>query len=963
MLKSLLRKSLVIMLIAVATSAFAQDLLLTVGKTGDVKNETTLAFQNDHQTSIRFELNVAELIAVNTGDGKAFIATSDNAPLMLQEGSPEVFYLTASFIMPDRGSSELEITYGAFQEFDNIEIAPSKGNLKRSVDPSTVPFVKGEVYQHDGFYPGTLASLREPFIMRDVRGQSLDVYPVQYNPVTKVLRVYSEITVTVNYTDTEGINEFTNQKRHTTIEPQFNEIYNNLFINHSVIQGRGFPTGEEGELLIICHPQFMNDMQPYVDWKRTIGRKTTMIPTTEAGSTYSAIKTYIQNYYNNPNNNLAYVLLVGDLAQIPTYTYTVPGYPSETCYSDIYYAQLASAPYLDILIGRMSAETAAHVQTQVQRSIWYERDLTTTDTWLSKAVGLAANEGNGGGHSGEADYVHMNNIRNRLMTYGYNPVYQEYSNNCPGITNTTTAQISSRFNEGMGMANYCNHGDYDGWYLTQGYSYISYTNSNVNTLQNAGKLPYVFSVACLNGKFSTTCFAEVWMRATQGGQPTGAVATMMGSISLSWQPPMTAQDEFVNICLDLPPYAGAPAGIKRTFAGASLNASQKMRIIHGTSANHDFNAWLVFGDPTLMFRTKTPQAMTITHVPTLPAGSTSLTVNCNTADALAALTYVDNGEVVILGTATVTGNKADITFAPLTTTANLTLAVTGFNKVTYQSVISVGGTLELPPPQNLTYTVEKANHVILSWDAPVDKGMTVTGYNIYRDDELINTEPTRSFADIVPQNDTYKYAVTALYDTAGTLESDPCEPVTVVIDGMCISIADDIVAEQETDGYNVLISWNAPEYEGVELAGYNIIRDTEQLNDELLPAATLNFLDEGLEPETTYCYQVEVVYNDCEDPLTTDEQCVTIEPVVSVNEPFGDKTFQIFPNPAHGELNIAGNVVPTAVRIYNITGQLVYETTQCTAEMKITVASMPTGVYFIKIDSERGVVTRKVVFD
>ncbi|MCL2042420.1 MAG: hypothetical protein FWG84_10360, partial [Bacteroidales bacterium] len=76
MFKLLLRKLLVVLLVAVATSAFAQDLLLTLGKTGDVKNETTLAFQNDHQTSIRFEVNAAELIAVNTDNGKAFIATS-----------------------------------------------------------------------------------------------------------------------------------------------------------------------------------------------------------------------------------------------------------------------------------------------------------------------------------------------------------------------------------------------------------------------------------------------------------------------------------------------------------------------------------------------------------------------------------------------------------------------------------------------------------------------------------------------------------------------------------------------------------------------------------------------------------------------------------------------------------------------------------------------------------------------
>jgi gingipain R len=271
---------------------FAQNQILTVGKMGTTMNESILIFQNDHQLTIRLELNEIELLEVETEYGKAFIATSGNAPLMLQEGFPEIFFLTAAFIIPDTGGSALEISYGKYVDFENIEIVPSKGSLSRNIDTETVSFVKGDVYQKDAFYPETLASLREPFIMRDLRGLSVDVYPIQYNPVTKVLRIYSEITVTVISTRDEGINEFNRQKRHKTIDPQFNEMYNNLFINYSSLS-RGYPTGEEGELLIICHPDFMTDMKPYIDWKRTIGRKTTMVSTATTG----AIKDSIKNYH------------------------------------------------------------------------------------------------------------------------------------------------------------------------------------------------------------------------------------------------------------------------------------------------------------------------------------------------------------------------------------------------------------------------------------------------------------------------------------------------------------------------------------------------------------------------------------------------------------------------------------------------------------------------------------------
>ncbi|MCL2168182.1 MAG: C25 family cysteine peptidase, partial [Lentimicrobiaceae bacterium] len=672
------------------TGIFAQNQVLTVGNNGNNMNQTVLMLSNETQTTIRFDLNAVELFEIETGYGNAFILTSDNAPLMLEEGSPELFYLTTSFIIPDQGGSELEISYGSYQDFENIDIAPSKGSLSRNIDPNTVPYVKGDVYQRDGFFPGTLENLREPFIMRDVRGQSIDVYPVQYNPVTKTLRVYSEITVTVNKTKETGINEFTTQKRNKTIDPTFNDMYSRLFINSSTLNSRGYPTGEEGELLIICHSDWVNDMQPYINWKRTIGRKTTIVPTSAISPLTAAnIKTYIQNFYNNPDNNLAFVLFVGDYQQLP------PHQVGSTR-SDVEYCKLAgSDDYLEILTGRMSCETPAHVQTQVQRAIEYERDLITDDTWITSAIGVADVQGSGIGHDGgEADYVHLNNIRTRLLNYGYTTVYQEYSGVGSGTTN---AQISADFNAGVSMGNYCNHGSPTCWTLNSGPNYCS---SDVNALQNARKLPYIFSVACNNGEFgpwqynssNAVCFAEAWLRASQSGQPTGAIAFFGATISISWQEPQTAQDEFVNICLDLPsPYSGTQPGIKRTIAGAMLNASQKMIMVHNNSdAKACFNSWIVFGDPTLNFRTKTPQEMAISHQSALLIGMNSLSVTCDAEGAVAALTCIENDEVVILGTATVTNGTAEINFDSSTLAPmDLILTVTGFNKVTYMSEISL----------------------------------------------------------------------------------------------------------------------------------------------------------------------------------------------------------------------------------------------------------------------------------
>jgi len=701
--------SFVIATLFITMNAMAQDLQIIVGNDYVEKNSVIFVGESEFAT-IKFSLNELNLIDVETDYGKMQKMVSADAPFIIEAGNPELIYLSAAIIIPNTGSTEIQITYGEYVEFEKVEIAPSKGHILRNVDPSSIPYRKGEVYEVDDFFPRIHAEIDEPFIMRDHRGQRIVVYPVQYNPVTKVLRVYSEITVTAIFNDIPGVNEFsTYQKRHETIEPEFDNMYSRLFLNHSTVQAnrsivqtnnstvqtRSYPTREHGELLVICHPSFMDAMKPYVDWKRTIGRKTTMVSTSVTGATSISIKNYISSFYNNPNNNLAYVLLVGDHAQIPTHMFSnTTGSPAQGG-SDLFYGQLVgSDPFLEVLVGRFSAESVAHVQTQVQRTINYERDLTTSSTWLSRAIGLAANEGSGFGHDGgEADHVHMNNIRNRKLTYGYNTVFQEYTCNVPGISNTNVTQISSRFNTGVGVVNFCNHGSEISWAFCGG---VNYSNAHVSALQNAGMLPYIFSVACVNGRFmNTTCFAEAWLRATQNNQPTGAMAAFMSTVNLSWLPPMTAQDVFVNICMDLPsPYPGTQPGIMRTFAGAALNATQKMMIRHGSAGSvlTDFNSWLVFGDPTLMFRTRTPQAMTVSHSSNIQQGTSFFNVTCNVNGALVTMSYTDgNRDVHILGTATVANGVANLTFPPITSQFPITIAVTARDRVTYLRNINVVG--------------------------------------------------------------------------------------------------------------------------------------------------------------------------------------------------------------------------------------------------------------------------------
>jgi hypothetical protein len=155
---------------------------------------------------------------------------------------------------------------------------------------------------------------------------------------------------------------------------------------------------------------------------------------------------------------------------------------------------------------------------------------------------------------------------------------------------------------------------------------------------------------------------------------------MMSWISQPWQPPMTGQDEMVTILVE-----GYENNIKRTMGGNSINGSMKMIDLHGTSGRSTHDTWLLFGDPSLTLRTDIPALMTVSHMPAALLGMSEFVVNADAEDAIVSLTM--NGE--ILGTAYITNGSATVSFPALDLPGTMTVAVFGFNRVTYLQDIDV----------------------------------------------------------------------------------------------------------------------------------------------------------------------------------------------------------------------------------------------------------------------------------
>ena len=649
-----MKKTLLLLLALVMVgSAFAQK-----------APQTKLVSSSEECIVVNFHLNGFSTDKVQTPQGVQNIVNVPRMASMLQAGAPDLPMFPIPAIIGDRAEMTVNVIDAQYTDYP-MEIAPSKGNFSRQINPDDVPYTYGEMYQQDAFWPATQAYLEAPYILRDFRGQNIMVRPFAYNPVSKTLRVYTDMTIAMTKVSDNGANQKLNRKSNTVkADIEILNAYENRFINFKEANSKYTFIVDQGSMLVVCVDEYMPAIQPLVDWKNISGRPCTMVASSTTG-TDTQLKTYIQSYYAE-HPDLTYILLVGEHSNLP-------GHSQNGGRSDIYFGMLEGTDlYAEALVGRFSPANYNDAAQQAARTIYYERDVDESAAWCNRGMGIGHTDGPG--HFNETDWQHIDKIRDTLMHYTYTQVTQRYVN----VNTVTNDIISQDINDGISIANYCNHGSATSWAAT------NYSVSHVNALTNDYMLPYVISVACNNGQFDVgECFGESWMRSTNEatGAPCGAIGGMFSWISQPWTPPMYGQDEMNRILTE---WVG---DYKHTMGGVSINGSMYILDVDPSSdGQNTYATWLLFGDPSVMLRTDNPTDMNVSASPNvLMLGMNELTVSADVDYAIATLSM--DGEVLASGY--VEEGQCTLSFPALTEVGNAQLVVLGYNRVTSITDIEV----------------------------------------------------------------------------------------------------------------------------------------------------------------------------------------------------------------------------------------------------------------------------------
>ncbi|TNE55638.1 MAG: hypothetical protein EP338_02370 [Bacteroidetes bacterium] len=563
--------------------------------------------QSENEYLIRFHQSVSGFQYTEIEGGQYINFAQSHRWVSLDEGEPQLPVFGESFRIANRGKVTVTIEKELYQDFTGVQVAPSKGNLSRNVNPESIPYHFSETYQQDAAYPASVISELTPFVMRSVRGQVVHLTPYRYNPVQKHLRVYTDLLIRITVDPLlSGVNE----PRAEQVSRADQEIFKSLFAKQTAPVDKYKPIDEEGDVLIVCRDSYSDALGELVQWKQKKGLKVELMKFGDMDQlSPEQLHDSIRSRYEL-NPSIRYLMLVGDHEQIPGYTY---GQTSswEELYSDTYYGQLEGSDfYPELFVGRLSG-TTEEVALMSTRILEYEREPKGGDSY-QKAIGVASSEGAGYGDDGQADWQHMRGLRNELLDAGYTKVYEFYDgsrggDDAPG--NPNSMSIEEAVNDGVGLYNYTGHGDLNTCFSG------GFSSNNVSKLVNTGKYPMVVSVACNNGGFvGQTCIGENWLRASDDltGDPTGAIAACGSSILMSWAPPMETQDEMTRLILEKADYN--PYSMGALFYNAQLSMLEK----YPGKGVEVMQTWIFFGDPEIAYRNEVPKALEVQHQQCLP---------------------------------------------------------------------------------------------------------------------------------------------------------------------------------------------------------------------------------------------------------------------------------------------------------------------------------------------------------
>jgi hypothetical protein len=342
------------------------------------------------------------------------------------------------------------------------------------------------------------------------------------------------------------------------------------------------------KMLIITTSKYEIVLDEYINWKVESGLDVELdVLSAEKGA--EAIQRKLQEKYDN--EGLTYIILVGDIDDVPSVMlpahgsspYREAGYPSDPSYTLLEGDDLIG----DALISRISVNTLAELENQLNKILIYEKGDFENFDWIRRAV-VASMTGFDG-------VDHASKLETSLKSH---PDYFDKVIKIMESDSNITERIRDAIEKtGVNFIAHHGHGS------TTAFGSLPFSRENAANLKNFDTgFPIIHGAACSTGSFwieDGDCLAEAFMKAGSVEKPAGAIAFLGGATSMDPGACIAAQKEvFMNYYFD-----EDVKTIGELFYRGTLAA---MKNLSKERSERLFRRWHLFGDCSTSLWRKIP---------------------------------------------------------------------------------------------------------------------------------------------------------------------------------------------------------------------------------------------------------------------------------------------------------------------------------------------------------------------
>ncbi|OPL19390.1 MAG: hypothetical protein AVO35_10920 [Candidatus Aegiribacteria sp. MLS_C] len=620
---------------------------------GPVEESSLLGSTADGRV-VQFNLQALEAVDANLqefGPGTVFRIPEDGGYLAMV-GSPDLPVLRRMVLVPNTGDIQLEILEQEVQYLGSYSVAPYQEPPTWSEDTPAYR-IDGSVYGTSRMFPASPVEIESVTILRDIRVAWIRYSPVSVDPVSGETYITTSVTVSVGSAGGVGENELLRNPQGYT--RSFMPIYEHVLGMEPV------PETDlvDGSYVFIGSEESIALAQDLIDWKAQKGYQVEIGLLSEIGGTTSAIDAWLEDAFNTWPNPPEYVLLVGGHNVVPTPQYS----GSYTHAADNEYAVVGSGALPSMNIGRICGNDTDDLAYISWKLVQHETDpyQPAGENWFMKGFSMACTDFEA---PEEALRIHQ--------LFQAHAIESDFYCSALGGTTPSLSQIVADINEGRSVISYIGHGDATSW-VTTGFS-----NSNIASLTNGRRMPWVYTIGCQNGQFDDYyCFCEAFLSEGSTSTPRGAI-TVMGSSTYT---PVGPGDT-----LQVHTFRGYFTEELHHLGAAHTWGKLKCNEYFGSGGSDMIMMAHLFGDPeTAIYNDTSPiPVLSNSHAATIGVGSFPVTVTDDgkapVEGAMVAAYYADTGELLDSDYTNSSG-IASLSIASIPGAAQVTITSTAYSKV------------------------------------------------------------------------------------------------------------------------------------------------------------------------------------------------------------------------------------------------------------------------------------------